>query len=63
VKQWAADDAANIAAEAEAAQAARSTPDLIRQTMAGSSTPIPLNGPGVIRAALSGMGVSGAKAE
>lgn len=39
--------------------AAQPTPDLIRSTIAGAASPMPLNGAGVLRAALSGVGGSG----
>lgn len=58
-KEWEAEAEAKRVAQAEAALAPRSTPDLIRQTMTGSSTSIPLNGIGVLRTAPAGLGERG----
>ena len=46
-------------AEAEAEAAAKPTTAIVREAIAGSFAPVALNGMGVLRAALSGMGTKG----
>ena len=46
-------------AEAEAEAAAKPTTAIVREAIAGSSAPVALNGMGVLRATLSGMGTKG----
>ncbi len=54
-----ADREAKRQAKAEAEAAAKPTTAIIREAITGASAPVALNGMGVLRAALSGMGTKG----
>ena len=58
-RQIEAEREAKRQAKAEAEVAAKPTTAIVREAIAGSSAPVALNGMGVLRAALSGMGTKG----
>ena len=59
VREIEAEREAKRQAEAEAEAAAKPTTAIVREAIAGSFDPVALNGMGVLRAALSGMGTKG----
>ena len=59
VREIEAEREAKRQAEAEAEAAAKPTTAIVREAIAGSFAPVALNGIGVLRAALSGMGTKG----
>jgi hypothetical protein len=59
VQEIEAEREAKRQAEAEAEAAAKPTTAIVREAITGASAPVALNGMGVLRAALSGMGTKG----